>query len=556
MGRRKFSALQRERILHEMSKNEVDLIIIGGGITGCGIALDAVTRGMKTALVEMQDFAAGTSSRSTKLVHGGLRYLKQMAVKMVAEVGKERAVVFANGPHVTKPIRMLLPLYKAETLGRTATALGLRLYDFLADVRGEERNIMLTKSETLAKEPLLKSDGLLGGGYYVEYMTDDARLTIEVIKEAVAQGALAVNYAKALELIYRHGQVRGVMVEDCLTGRRYCIQAKRVVNAAGPWIDTIRALDRSLEEKKIRLTKGVHLVFPHGKIPVQQAVYFPVPDRRMLFAIPREGKTYVGTTDTFYEQDPLNPKVTAQDRDYILQAIHHIFPSVRLNETDIESSWAGVRPLIFEKGKNPSDISRKDEIWQSKQGLMTIAGGKLTGYRKMAEKVVDELEKELAVEKGGKFSSCVTRKLPISGGAFGGGRQLPLVIEKYRGRALGIGFTNKQYEVLVQRYGSNIEHIFSIAEQNRTENGHGLPLDLYAQVIYSIEEEMTVKPVDFFIRRTGALLFQIDWVHQWKEPVINFMAQRLKWSEKEKQSYRKELEERLLEAARPYNDSD
>jgi len=192
----KFSGLNRENQIDQLSKQQYDVLVIGGGITGAGIALDAVTRGMKTALVEMQDFAAGTSSRSTKLVHGGLRYLKQFEIKEVSELGKERAIVYENGPHVTTPEWMLLPFYEKGTFGKLTTSIGLKVYDFLAGVKKEERRKILTKEETLYKEPLIKSDGLLGGGYYVEYRTDDARLTIEVIKAASEHGADLINYAK------------------------------------------------------------------------------------------------------------------------------------------------------------------------------------------------------------------------------------------------------------------------------------------------------------------------------------------------------------------------
>ncbi len=237
---RRFSGLDRQNILHEMTAMEFDVLIIGGGITGSGIALDAVTRGMKTALVEMQDFAGGTSSRSTKLIHGGLRYLKQLELKLVAGSGRERAVVYENGPHVTKPVRMLLPIYQGGTYGRLTASIGLSLYDLLAGVHKEDRKCMLTKSDTLEIEPLLKREGLIGAGYYVEYVTDDARLTIEVLKEAVVRGAMAVNYAQVIDLLYRQEKAAGVRVQDRLTGKIYDVYAKKIINATGPWVDTIR----------------------------------------------------------------------------------------------------------------------------------------------------------------------------------------------------------------------------------------------------------------------------------------------------------------------------
>src|SRR3954454_21827104 len=293
-----FSTLRREDWLKGMSEGQYDLLIIGGGITGAGIALDATLRGMKVALVEMQDFAAGTSSRSTKLVHGGLRYLKQFQVGMVAEVGKERAIVYENGPHVTTPEWMLLPMHKGGTFGPLSTSIGLRVYDFLAGVKKSERRSMLSRNETISKEPLVKKEGLKGGGYYVEYRTDDARLTIEVIKAAFENGAHILNYVKADEFIYQNNMITGVRVKDMLTNMVLTIQAKKVVNAGGPWVDNIRKKDYSRNNKQLRLTKGVHLVMDQSVFSLRQAVCFDTPDERMVFAIPRDGKTYVGTTDT------------------------------------------------------------------------------------------------------------------------------------------------------------------------------------------------------------------------------------------------------------------
>jgi Glycerol-3-phosphate dehydrogenase len=228
-----WSAPERERMLQSLAEENVDLLIIGGGITGAGIALDAAARGLRTALVEMQDFAAGTSSRSTKLIHGGLRYLKQLEFKVVAETGRERAVVYENGPHVTTPEWMLLPFYKGGQLGPVSSRLGLALYDFLAGVAKDEWHKMLDASETLRREPLLRKEGLKGGGYYVEYRTDDARLTLEVLKRAVEFGATAVNYAAVGELLYDGSRLAGAVVRDRIGGGRYVLRARHIVNATG-----------------------------------------------------------------------------------------------------------------------------------------------------------------------------------------------------------------------------------------------------------------------------------------------------------------------------------
>ncbi|MBO8163964.1 MAG: FAD-dependent oxidoreductase [Brevibacillus sp.] len=549
--------MQRKMILREMERTTYDLLVIGGGITGAGIALDATTRGMKTALVEMQDFAAGTSSRSTKLVHGGLRYLKQLEVKMVAEVGRERAIVYENGPHVTTPEWMLLPIYKGGTFGRLSTSIGLKVYDFLAAVKGSERRKMLSKQETLAKEPLLKQAGLIGGGYYVEYRTDDARLTIEVLKAAAAHGAAAANYAKVEGFLYERGRLIGAAVVDQLDGETYRIHARTIVNAAGPWVDTLRELDQSKRGKMLQLSKGIHLVIDQERFPLKQAIYFDTPDGRMVFAIPRDGKTYVGTTDTFYHGDMARPRMTVADRDYLIDAIHFMFPTVKITAADIESSWSGLRPLIYEAGKSASEISRKDEIWQAESGLITIAGGKLTGYRKMAETVVDLAALRLKQAGQGPFDPCKTRHLPISGGNVGGGNQFPSFVEKTTRIGEAAGLTRAQAERIARRYGSNAERLFAILSSVGQEAAvHDLPLDLYAMLEYGLREEMVVKPIDFLIRRTGALFFDIHAVRRWKEPVVDYMAGRLQWTPAQTEAYRKELEMHLHDAVIPAEEED
>ena len=548
-----FSGLQRTALLEEMSRTRYDLLVIGGGITGAGIALDAAARGIKTALVEMQDFAAGTSSRSTKLIHGGLRYLQQYEFKIVAETGRERAVVYENGPHVTKPEWMMLPLYKGGNLGKFTTRIGLTLYDRLAGVKRSERKTMLSAEETLRREPLLKSEGLLGSGYYVEYRPDDARLTIEVLKAAVQKGAAAVNYAEVTGFLSDDsGKTAGVTVTDRLSGKIYDLYARKIVNATGPWVDRIRALNGQKGGKSLMLTKGVHLVFDQSRFPLRQAIYFDAPDGRMIFAIPRDGKTYIGTTDTFYEGDPQYPKVTEDDRKYLLSAVNSVFPSLRLTGEDIESSWAGLRPLIAEEGKSPSEISRKDEIWQDETGLISIAGGKLTGYRKMAQSIVDLAVRQLTAEGAGPFGPCVTKHLPVSGGDVGGSKGYESYVQSVYKKGVEAGLSEQAALAIARRYGSNAEKVYACAAREKT-NGEkaGLPLELAAVLMYAIEEEMAAKPVDFWVRRTGALLFDRKAVERWKQPVLERMASVYQWEPAQAAAFERELEQALDEAVNP-----
>ncbi|MDY0409161.1 glycerol-3-phosphate dehydrogenase/oxidase [Virgibacillus soli] len=550
-----FSNLQRNEIKQKMQDEALDLLVIGGGITGAGIALDATTRGMKVAVVEMQDFAAGTSSRSTKLVHGGLRYLKQFEIKVVAEVGKERAIVYENGPHVTTPEWMMLPFYKGGTFGPFTTNIGLKVYDFLAGVKKQERRKMLKPNVAMEREPLLKSEGMKGAGYYVEYKTDDARLTLEVMKKAVEKGAVALNYMKVTDLLYEGGKVVGVQVLDLTDDTVSEIYAKKIVNAAGPWVDTIREKDGSKKGKTLQLTKGIHLVFDGERFPLKQAIYFDTPDGRMIFAIPREGKTYVGTTDTVYESDITHPRMTVADRDYVLHAIDFMFPNVKITADDVESSWSGVRPLISEEGKSPSEISRKDEIFVSDSGLMSIAGGKLTGYRKMAEGIVDLVAKQLNVEEGQHYPAAHTVHLPISGGDVGGSKGFERFIEQKLIEGKEIGLDQVTSEKLIRRYGSNVDIVFDLYKNNY-EHAKIEKLDpvVLAMLRYAIDYELAYRPIDFFIRRTGALFFNINWVQEYKQPVINHMAKTFNWTKEIKENYTKELEQQLYEAVHPIED--
>lgn len=535
-----FSALSRPKMIQSLDSYQFDLLVIGGGITGAGIALDAVTRGLSVALIDMQDFAAGTSSRSTKLVHGGLRYLKQFEVQMVAEVGKEREIVYENAVHVTEPEWMLLPFHKGGTFGPLSTSVGLRVYDFLAGVKRDERREMLSSQETLQKEPLLKAKGLRGGGYYVEYRTDDARLTIEVIKKAVEKNALCVNYVKAESFLYENSQVVGVQAIDQLTGQILTIHASQIVNATGPWVDTVRSNDSIANGKQLKMTKGVHIVLDHTDFPLEQAVYFDTPDKRMVFAIPRNGKAYVGTTDTFFDEDPKNPVASKEDVEYLIEAIAFMFPNIKLTFDDVESTWAGVRPLIFEDGKNPSEISRKDEIWESETGLITIAGGKLTGYRKMAEMIVGLVVSKLK----GNYPASTTKHLPLSGGDIGGSAQFASFINMKIIEGNSYGLSDEQSKELAGFYGTNVDHLFSYANMLKDQK-ISIPLVMAARLYYAIYHEMVCTPSDFFIRRTGLLYFNIQEVEQHKEAVLLLMKDILGYSNEQMDYHRFELQHQL-----------
>ncbi len=525
-----------------MSTSSFDLVVIGGGVTGAGIALDASARGLKVALIEMQDFAAGTSSRSTKLIHGGLRYLKQLEFKLVAEVGKERAIVHQNAPHLTKPEHLLLPLVEGGSLNKFTARLGMTIYEFLAGVKKDEKHRVLNREQTIAAEPLLRRDNLLGGVLFYEYRTDDARLTIEILKEAVSRGTIALNYMKAVSFVYTDKKISGVIARDQYAEKNIELRTNYVVNATGPWVDEIDDLDKPQNQHKLHITKGVHIVVSGQKLPLKQSSYFDTFDKRMIFVIPREGKTYIGTTDTFYAGDIANPQITAEDVTYLLKCVNDIFPTVHLDATDVESSWAGLRPLIQKPGKGPSEISRKDEIFESDSGLITIAGGKLTGYRKMAQRIVDLIGKKIKLTGGKNIPECSTEKMELSGGKVGGAVQFPVFAKNKLIRGKELGLTLSETEMLLDRYGSNIDTLFSIIEKLKKQEQIPLPLLLCAQLHYCIEHEMCYTPSDFFIRRTGALYFDIETVKMWETPLLVYMKNIMGWDDQLTAKFDSELQ--------------
>lgn len=538
-----FSFFNRTNIQQELETTEFDMLIIGGGITGAGIALDAASRGMKVALVEKNDFASGTSSKSTKLIHGGLRYLKQFDFWLVKEVGTERAIVHKLAPHLVIPEKMILPLIEGGTYGSWLTSIGLKIYDVLASVEGDDKRKMLDKEEALEKEPLLPDSILNGAGFYAEYRTDDARLTIEILKTASQYDAQILNYVQADEFIYENKRVVGAKVTDVLTDKSFNIKAKYVVNAAGPWVDELRQINNSKIGKRLHLTKGVHLVVAHEKLPVKQSVYFDIPDGRMMFAIPRGKVTYFGTTDTNYQQDKDNVETSIVDALYLIEAVNNMFPDITLTLEDIQSSWAGLRPLIHEEGKSASELSRKDEIFVSDTKLISIAGGKLTGYRKMAERIVDIVAKKMTRRFEKEFEPIQTEDLILSGGPFLNYKSVKIYTNQVYKRIKSFGLTEKDASYLVHNYGKQTDIILDKFDELTEENSEKQLLK--AEVWFTIQHEMTCTPTDFFMRRTGRLFFDKPSVDNYKQFVLDEFIKYFEWSSKTSSSHLQELEDKM-----------
>lgn len=599
-----FSKATRQLSLQKMQERPLDVLIIGGGITGAGLALQAAASGLDTGLIEMQDFAEGTSSRSTKLVHGGLRYLKQFDVEVVADTVSERAVVQRIAPHIPKPDPMLLPVYDEE--GTTFNLFGLKvamnLYDSLAEIGPDSpyANKVLSKQEVLEREPDLQSEGLLGGGVYLDFRNNDARLVIENIKRANRDGALIASHVKAEELLFDdNGQVTGVVATDLLSGERFEIKARVVINATGPWSDTVRNLghlDNPVHQ--MRPTKGVHLVVDRKRLNVSQPVYVDtgLNDGRMVFVLPREDKTYFGTTDTDYQGDLAHPTVTQEDVTYLLGVINNRFPEAHITVDDIESSWAGLRPLLAgnnasdynggnsgklkdesfehlidsvkayinkektrhdveevlahmetmssEKELNPSAVSRGSSFERDDNGLFTLAGGKITDYRKMAEGALTKVLAVLEEEFGRRFRLINSKTYPVSGGELNPSK-VDSELETYAqlGTLSGLEMDDARY--LANLYGSNVPKVYNLARTVAV--APGLDLKETLSLHYAMDYEMALTPADFFLRRTNHMLFKRDALDALVEPVIEEMARHLEWSNEEKEQQRKAFQDLLKE---------
>lgn len=531
----KLDSRNRQSIISNLSSYRFDLLVIGGGITGAGIALDAAARGLKVALVEKNDFAFGTSSRSTKLIHGGLRYLKQLEFGLVKEVGSERAVVHKLAPHLVVPEKMLLPLYEKRGFSSLLTSIGLKLYDFLAGVKSEDQRRMLTKKQTLKQEPLLLADDVKGGAIYAEYRTDDARLTTEIIKTASRHSAEVVNYCEVVDFIYEARKIIGVKVKDVLTEAPFQIKANTVVSAAGPWVDELRTINHSKKGKQLHLTKGVHLVVDKKRLPIAQAIYFDVEDGRMIFAIPRGRVTYIGTTDTNYIGSKEMVVATLEDAEYLIRAVNRTFPSAQLKLNDIESSWAGLRPLIHEEGKSASELSRKDEIFESSTGLISIAGGKLTGYRKMAERVVD-LVLDKMDDADRKFDECKTDSIPLVESPFKDYEEVKTYLTSVKERIEKLGLDSFYADYLVGNYGNQTDTILNDIQTGKVE------IELAkAELRFGIANELITLPEDFFVRRTGRLYFFKSSIDVIEEAILHEFQSAFKWKELDLERARHQL---------------
>lgn len=407
---------RRAQRLLDLADRRFDLLVIGGGITGAGIARDAARRGLAVGLVDREDFAAGTSSRSSRLIHGGVRYLEHGYLHLVFEASRERRRLLAIAPHLVQPLRFTWPVYRGARIPRWKLAAGLTLYDALALFRNVGRHQRLSATEVLEAEPALAREGLRGGASYWDAATNDARLTLANVLDAAAASATVVNHAEVLSLIFASGAtgaVTGAVVRDRLGGNVIRVQARIVINACGPWTDEIARMEDAAARPAVRGTKGVHISVPAERVGNVGAVTMLSPDDgRVMFTLPSGTHTIIGTTDTHTAEHPHAVRATSADVRYLLAACNRFFPDARLTEDDVVATWAGIRPLVVRRNANdPASASREHAIRMSPRQVLTITGGKLTTYREMAEQCVDAALRRL----GTRVRGCDTHRVPLPG---------------------------------------------------------------------------------------------------------------------------------------------
>jgi glycerol-3-phosphate dehydrogenase len=525
------TALARRRAaLERLAGEPLDVLVVGGGINGAGIARDAAMRGLRTALVERGDLASGTSSRSSKLIHGGLRYLEQGHVRLVLEAVRERERLRHLAPHLVRPQEFLFPVYRDGPVGLVKLAAGLWAYDALAGWWSVKRHRMLGRSKVAALEPRLRREGLRGGGLYFDYRTDDARLVLETALAAGREGAVVVSYAAVTALEKQDGRITGARIEDRLGGAAFSVRARVVVNAAGPWVDRVAALDAPAPPR-LRLTKGVHVIVPRARVGNTSAlVLHAVQDGRVMFVIPWGDVVLVGTTDTDHPGPDVTPTVEPSDVAYLLDTVNHFFPEARLAPADVVSAFAGLRPLIAPppgSTLSPSSVSREEEIFESPSGLVSLAGGKLTTYRLIAAAVVDRVVARLRGEGDARrFAPCRTGDVPLPGGGADPDALAAAAVSRD-----GHGLAPNVIGHLAGRYGSRLAELLGLVARDRRLGEPlvgGLP-ERRAEVVSAVESEWALTLEDVLRRRTQVALTDAGNGAAAADDVAALMAVPLGW---------------------------
>jgi glycerol-3-phosphate dehydrogenase len=511
-----------------------DLVIVGGGINGAAIARDAALRQYSVALLEQNDFGFGTSSRSSRLIHGGLRYLEHGLVRLVFESVSERARLAKNARHIVRPLPFVFPVYKGQRGLRTMD-MGLWIYDALALFRNYQNHEELTPLAATEMFPGLRAEGFQGGVLYYDYQTDDARLVLENVLSANAAGAACLSYGRVDAIAEDREDIRELEVRDLLSSASFTVRGRVVVLAAGPWTDRVLSMAR-IEERWLRGTKGVHIVVPRQRLPVGAALVMRHPeDGRMLFALPYFERTVIGTTDTDFAGDPAEVAATAEDVRYLLDSAGFYFPGAGLTADDVIATWAGVRPLLDPgEVKDPSAVSREHRIDARPDGLVVIAGGKLTTYRRMAGECVD-LATELLAARGGpaRRRHAATHRSPLPGAM---GLESDAELEALSLRLERVFGDINAGRHVAYAYGARAERVAALVEEDRSSAApivEGLPYR-WAEVTFAVREDLALTLADVLQRRTQIFYRAADQGLSVAAAVATRMGRELSWTPEER----------------------
>jgi len=497
--RRGAGSLWHRASMARLTGEPVDVLVIGGGITGASIARDAAMRGLRTALVEQSDLGYGTSSRSSRLIHGGLRYLEQGDLHLVFEASRERRVLLGIAPHLVRPLPFMFPVHQGDRLPLWKVAAGVYLYQLLSLFRNVRRPRILGKRALLRLEPMLRERGLVGGAMYYDAQCDDARLVVATARSAMVHGALVANYVAITALEQAGGKVTGARVLDHLTGETGLVLAKVVVNATGPWCDHIRRLEDPNAPPLLRTTKGAHVLVPRQRVGHRAAITLTSPiDGRVMFVLPWGAFTYIGTTDTDTPEEPDEVRASPEDVTYLLRSANACFPNAHLSEDDVLGSWAGLRTLVAPPRDLPaSEVSREHLIVAGPGGLLSIVGGKLTTCRLMGAQMVDRVIRELRARDGRpRPAPAPTEREPLPGGE-------TRDWASFRHTGLELGLSGDTVEHLLSHYGTESAAIYNLCREDRTlrEPLHHEHPAIEAEVVYVTRRELACRVEDVMVRR-------------------------------------------------------
>lgn len=541
-----------QRDFNALAGRQFDLVVIGGGVNGAATARDAALRGLKVAVVDAEDFAGGTSSRSSKLIHGGLRYLAQRDFKLVREARLERRLLLRLAPHLAQPLPFLLPIYRGDPYSPLKMRLGLALYDWLGNLGPADRRRFYSPSETTSRVPALRAQNLRAGAVYHDSLTDDARLTLENLLDAAEHGAVVVNYARVLRFAIsgNHGAIDSAEVRDALTGRTCEISARAWVNAAGPWVDRVRALVPGYDgSKTIRMTKGTHVVLP--QISDRYALFAAIlPGERIFLMMPWHGHSLLGTTDTEYTGKPEDVAPDASEIDYLLGALNRVLCEP-VTPASVVASYAGLRSLVVQAGKKPSENTREYRFHRDPwaKNMITVCGGKLTTARALGEKLADLIAAELP--GSANAASTLSRTEPLPGGNVCG--SFEDFVHSGRDAAVReFAVARETAERIVRTYGSRWRKVL---EPARGDPSLLAPLPgrstlLAVEPVFSIREEMALRIEDFLLRRSG-LSWLMTAYPDAAPAVAQIFARELGWSDSERRAAFEHYEAVSLRSQRP-----